>query len=146
MPHPDRNLILYLEFPYSWGIGKIHRWYLKRKDIAIKTLEVRKEVYGIQHEYILVELVDGSMFSIDRRPDPDVPIDTIMRDGATQSIQSKLYRQRLIFPPRLSSRPSRLPTPNSTLYSFYAYATQSKIAEKRDDIYTSDSTAISYLG
>jgi hypothetical protein len=75
----NRKPVLYLNSPHI--TGPVYDWYFERKGVSIKVLEHRKEYDTFQHEYILVELVDGSMFRIDRRPDPDVPIDTIMRTG-----------------------------------------------------------------
>jgi hypothetical protein len=71
-----RNLedVLYLNFPSGWGSGAVHEWYRRRNQTAIKKLELRKEFDTFQHEYILVQLVYGFTFRIDRRPDPSVPM------------------------------------------------------------------------
>jgi hypothetical protein len=57
-------------------------WYKRRKVTLIRRLELRKERDPFQHEYVLITLLDGSMFRLDRRPDPDVPIDALMRKGS----------------------------------------------------------------
>jgi hypothetical protein len=79
---PKHEGVLNLNFPLGWGTGQVHEWYLRRMGkTAIKSIEVRKEYDTFQHEYILIRLQDGSILRIDRRPDPSVPIDTIMRKG-----------------------------------------------------------------
>jgi hypothetical protein len=49
--------------------------------MIVKGLQLRKEHDAFEHEYLLVVLTDGSIYRIDRRPDPTLSIDTLMRHG-----------------------------------------------------------------
>jgi hypothetical protein len=55
-------------------------------------LELRQERDQFQHQYVLVGLRDGSSYRFDRRPDPKVPVDTVMRAGckAVDTVQEVL--------------------------------------------------------
>jgi hypothetical protein len=63
------------------GLDRLAEWYHRLKDTRIAGIQLRKEHDSFQHEYLLVLLADGYMCRIDRRPDPKVPVDTIMRNG-----------------------------------------------------------------
>jgi hypothetical protein len=77
----SRERSLLIDFPSGWGNGLVMAWYKRRKATIIQRLELRKEHDPFQHEYVLITLLDGAMFRLDRRPDPGVPVDTLMRKG-----------------------------------------------------------------
>jgi hypothetical protein len=70
-----------LDFPGGWGEGPVFDWYRGLDDTRIDRLELRKQHDIFQHEYILVVLMNEHIYRFERRPDPKVPIDTIMRSG-----------------------------------------------------------------
>jgi hypothetical protein len=70
-----------IEFPGQWGDGPIFGWLRERESLTITALELRKEHSSFKHEYIVAYLCDGEIYRFDRRPDPSVPIDAIMRSG-----------------------------------------------------------------
>jgi hypothetical protein len=78
-----RENIWALDFPGWWGIGRVFEWYHSQQDMTIKTVQLRKEHDAFQHEYIVIVLNNGSIYRIDRRPDPALPIDTLMRTGCS---------------------------------------------------------------
>jgi hypothetical protein len=93
----NRGELTPIVFPSGWGRGDIFDWVRDRNTGAIKSVELRKEHDPFQHEYILLILHDDSYVRIDRRPDPDVPVDTLMRCGcrAIDTIQEVTSRHDL---------------------------------------------------
>jgi hypothetical protein len=76
----SRKKTLSLDFPSGWGVGELSDWYHRP---TIKTLQLRKEHDPFQHEYLLAVLTNRSMFRMDCRPDPKLPVNTLMRYGCT---------------------------------------------------------------
>jgi hypothetical protein len=73
--------IIPIEFPSGWGYGDVFEWSLRRQSSTITRIELRKEFDSFQHEYVLIIFNDGYTCRIDRRPHPNVPIDSLMRKG-----------------------------------------------------------------
>ena len=54
----------------NWFTGAVHDWYQELKSTgstAISRLELRKELEGVKHEFIVIHLEDGLIYRIDRR-------------------------------------------------------------------------------
>lgn len=51
----------------NWFTGAVHTWYQSLESTAISKLELRKELEGVKHEFIVVYLDDGLIYRIDRR-------------------------------------------------------------------------------
>jgi hypothetical protein len=93
----NRGELFLIAFPLGWGHGNIFDWVRNRNTSVIKGIELRKEYDPFQHEYILLILQDDCFLRIDRRPKPDVPIDSLMRRGspAVDTIQEVASRDDL---------------------------------------------------
>ncbi|KAG9074998.1 hypothetical protein FRC06_010337, partial [Ceratobasidium sp. 370] len=58
-------------------------WYNARKDLKVNTIRYHKEFHApFRHEYLVVFLSDGSICRFDRRPDKNVPFDTLKEHGS----------------------------------------------------------------
>jgi hypothetical protein len=76
-----------LDFPSGWEKGPVTDWYNKqgaKGSTVINKTQLRKDhQHPYYHEYIIISTRSGHMYRIDRRPDPDTPFDTIMKNGCT---------------------------------------------------------------
>jgi hypothetical protein len=88
-----------LDFPAGWGKGPVTDWYNEQRakgSTVIEKIQLRKDYqHPYYHEYIIITIRSGLTYRIDRRPDPDAPFDTIMKNGCTahdsiQEVDSEL--------------------------------------------------------
>ncbi|KIM77676.1 hypothetical protein PILCRDRAFT_825113 [Piloderma croceum F 1598] len=79
------NMPVRLGFTSGLENGPVRDWYNKQKvkgSTAIKKIQLRKDhEKPYYHEYITISTRSGHTYRVDRRPDPDAPIDTIMKIG-----------------------------------------------------------------
>jgi hypothetical protein len=74
-----------LDFTSGLEKGPVRDWYNKQRargSTAIEKIQLRKDCQKpYYHEYITISTISGHTYRVDRRPDPDAPIDTIMKIG-----------------------------------------------------------------
>ena len=51
----------------NWFTGAIHNWYQELEKTTISKVELRKELEGVKHEFIVIYLEGGLIYRIDRR-------------------------------------------------------------------------------
>ena len=75
----------FFQQPVLLDIGdkeRVMEWYNGQASTTIDKIQLRKDrQQPYYHEYILIFLHSGCVYRIDRRPDRDTPIDTVMNQG-----------------------------------------------------------------
>ncbi|KAG8730711.1 hypothetical protein FRC11_006010 [Ceratobasidium sp. 423] len=77
-----------IQFPFKLGSG----WYNEQPCTTFQTFQHRKERNGFKHEFILLELLDGSVCRIERMGDPDARFDAISPRGSVAHDMAQCFR------------------------------------------------------
>ena len=51
----------------NWFTGEVRNWYQELGNTAIRKLELRRELEGVKHEFVVLYIQDGLIYRIDRR-------------------------------------------------------------------------------
>lgn len=68
-------------------------WYFEQPCTQIKSFQHRKEPYGFQHEFIVLNLDDGSICRIERMGDPDARSDALSPQGSVAQDIAQCFRK-----------------------------------------------------